>query len=282
MALDWEDLRLVLAVSRHKTLSAAAPVLAMTQPTVGRRLRALEVACGSALFHRSATGLAPTEEGQAVLAHAERMEEEALAAERTLGGVARELTGHLQLSSSEWFGRVVLARHLATFSRKYPAISVELLADSRLLDLDRREADVVFRFTPFTAPDVIATKFMHVRYDLFASRGYLREKPRTHRLIGMNRALEQMADVTWLRERYPGAPFAIRSNSRDVQAEACARGAGLAVLPTVIGTQLKLERVNRASDPPPGRDVWLGYHVDLRRLGRLRALVEHLTKAIGE
>jgi DNA-binding transcriptional LysR family regulator len=282
MELLWDDLRVFLAIARAGTLTAAAPQLGLSQPTLGRRLRAFERACGAALFQRTPRGFVLTDEGEATMRHAERMQEEALAIERRLGGGERGLEGHLRLSSSEWFSRVALAGPVAEFTKRHPAIAIELIADSRILDLDRRETDLAFRFTKFAGPDVVATRLVHIRYDLFATRGYLRRKraPHEHRLIGMNQAYDAMPDVAWLRARYPGAAFAVRSNSRDVQASACARGAGLAVLPRALGAELRLERV-AVREAPPGRDVWLGYHVDLRRLERLRALVDYLTSAIG-
>src|SRR3954447_23834988 len=84
--LDWDDLRFVLAVARGGTLSAAARALATTQPTVGRRISAFEDAVGARLFHRQPTGYVPTAAGHAVLANLERMEHEALGAERLLSG----------------------------------------------------------------------------------------------------------------------------------------------------------------------------------------------------
>jgi len=281
MDMRWDDVRLFLAIARTGTLTAAAPTLAMSQPTAGRRLRALERSCGCALFQRTPRGFVLTGEGQALVLHAERMQEEMLAIERRIGGSSRGLEGELRLSSSEWFGRVVLARHLADFAQRHPEIRLELVADSRMLDLDRREADVVFRFARFDAANVVASRFARVSYELYAARSYLARKHKQHRLIGMNQAYDAMADVAWLRDRYPEAPFVVRSNSRDVQAEACARGAGLAVLPRAIGRPLGLVRVSTDRDPPPGREVWVGYHVDLRRLERLRALVDYLTTTVG-
>ena len=71
---------------------------------MGRRLRALEQAVGQTLFQRTSDGFVLTDEGAAMLAHAERMEEEALAFERRLAGQDPELEGMLRLSSSDWFG----------------------------------------------------------------------------------------------------------------------------------------------------------------------------------
>lgn len=292
--LDWDDLRLFLAIARAGTLTAAASRLRLSQPTAGRRLRRLEDACGCALFQRGAAGLRLTDEGEAMLARAERMEEEALALERQLTGGEHGAEGQLRLSSSDWFCRVVLAPPLAGFCAANPRLSVELLTDWRLYDLERREADLVFRFLPFEGPDIVRRRFCEVGYGLFASQAYLREHggdgddpaagfdPRApHRLIGMDRQFDASADSVWLRRHFADAPHSIRSSNRDVQAAACVNGAGLAVLPGAIGDQLGLIRVD-LGEAPPGRTVWLGYHRDLKRLKRLRMLVDHLRARIGE
>lgn len=146
--MEWSDLKLFLAIARQGTLGAGARSLGLTQPTMGRRLRALEISLGQTLFQRTADGFVMTDEGAAVFAHAERMEEEALGLERELAGQSRQLSGFLRLSSSEWFGAHVLAPVLAEFSLRYPKIVVELLTDSRLLSLSRREAMSSFGSRP--------------------------------------------------------------------------------------------------------------------------------------
>lgn len=281
--LDWDDLRLFLAVARAGTLTGAAPLLRLSQPTAGRRLRSLEDACGCALFQRTAAGLRLTDDGEAVLLHAERMEEEALAIERQLSGREGQLQGQLRLSASEWFSRLVLASRIASFSIAHPRVTIELVAESRVLNLGRREADLVFRLPRFEEPEIVQRHFTRIRYDLFASPAYveahgapvLAGQGEGHRLILMDVALETQPDVPWLRSRLPHARLAVRSNARDVQAVACAEGAGIAILPRVLGESLGLMRLQLDEDPP-GRDIRLGYHVDLKRLKRLRALIDHL------
>src|SRR5262245_15316801 len=127
---EWSDLRIFLAVAREGTLGAAARKLGQTQPTMGRRLRALEQAMGHALFQRTAGGFVLTDEGNAVLGHAERIEEEAFAFERRLAGNEAQLEGTLRISSSDWFGTYMLAPVLA---RVWPAASEGLrrTADGR-------------------------------------------------------------------------------------------------------------------------------------------------------
>src|ERR1700730_4473508 len=102
--MEWSDLRVFLAIARAGTLGAAARTLGQSQPTMGRRLRALEQAVGQTLFQRTGDGFVLTDEGAAVLAHAERIEEEALAFARQLAGQDQQLDGMLRISSSDWFG----------------------------------------------------------------------------------------------------------------------------------------------------------------------------------
>ena len=118
--LDWGDVRIFLAVARCGTLGAAARQLGQTQPTMGRRLRALEEAVGHTLFQRTAEGFVLTDEGHAVLMYAERMEEEAHAFMRSLAGNEQQLTGGLRVSSSDWYGIHVLTPVFAGFLARHP------------------------------------------------------------------------------------------------------------------------------------------------------------------
>lgn len=285
LRISWDDLRLFLAIARAGTLTAAAAQLELSQPTAGRRLRALEAAIGAPLFQRTSNGHRLTDEGEAMLTHAESMEGDAIALERKLFGGTGALEGMLRLSTSDWFANNVLAAPLASFAIQHPAMTVELLVDWRMADLQRREADLVFRFVQFSGAEVAQRRFTHVAYGLYASEGYLARhgapEPtrggRGHSLIGLNSALDSAADLQWLGQLFPEARMVLRSNSRDLQARACAAGAGLAVLPRIIARSLPLEHIDTLD--PPGRDVWLGYHSDLRRLRRLRSLVDHLVAA---
>lgn len=283
--MEWSDIRLFLAVAREGTLGAAARRLGLTQPTMGRRLKALEETMGRSLFQRTRDGFVLTDEGAIVLAHAERMEEEALALTRELAGSDGQLDGQLRISCSDWFGVHVLAPILADFSKQHPKVTVELLTDARLLNLSRREADLVFRIKPFTEPEVISRKLMTVSYGLYAAAGLpdpVYDGGDAMPLITMDEAFDSMPDVAWLLQLFPTAPIAARSNNRDVQARLCLEGAGLAVLPRCLGDSLK--GLNRLDPPtsPPSRETWLGYHRDLRRLPRLRAFLNAVVQGTGK
>jgi DNA-binding transcriptional LysR family regulator len=275
--MEWSDLKLFLAIARFGTLGAAARSLGLTQPTMGRRLRTLETSLGQTLFQRTTDGFVLTDEGTAVFAGAERIEEEALAMERVLAGGSGQLDGFLRLSSSDWFGAHVLSPVLAEFSQVHPKVVVELLTDSRLLSLSRREADLVFRIQPFTEAEIISRKLIHIEYGLYISRGTPHPEAGDGagaRLVTMDEAFGDMPDVGWLQRLLPRADIVMRSNSRDVQAALCANGAGLAVLPRPLGDSLATIELVDLGEPPPGRDTRVGYHRDMKRLARLRALLD--------
>jgi DNA-binding transcriptional LysR family regulator len=273
--MNWDDVQVFLAIARHGTLCAAGRALKQSQPTMGRRLKALELSLGHTLFQRTSEGFVLTDEGAAVLSHAEGMEAQALSFSRQLDGADQQLEGSLRLSTSDWFGLHVLAPLCAAFTNHHPRVTIELLTDARLFSLARREADLVARIVPFDEPDVIQRRLMHVPYALYTQRGADVHQDGAHvRLITMDLGFSEMPDAAWLREAFPSARITFRSNNRHVQAVACASGAGLAVLPCPLGdSHPGLQRLEGAK-APPGRDVWLGYHRDLRRLPRLRALVD--------
>jgi DNA-binding transcriptional LysR family regulator len=278
--LEWSDVRIFLAIARSGTLGGAAKLAGQTQPTMGRRLRALEEALGHMLFQRTSDGFVLTDEGAAVLAYAQRMEEEALGFTRALAGQDVTLTGSLRVSSSDWFGVHVLTPLFARFLAKHPEVSIELVTDARRYNLARREADLVFRIVPFDEPDVVQRKFMHVEYALYGRIDST--PPRMNgalRLISMDSAFDRLPDVLWVKRMLPRARIIFGSNNRDVQARMCEEGAGFAVLPCPLGdSKATLQRFD-LGEAPPGRDVWMGYHRDLKRVARLRALLKEMNVA---
>jgi DNA-binding transcriptional LysR family regulator len=275
--MEWSDIRVFLAIAREGTLGAAARTVGQTQPTMGRRLRSLEAALGNKLFQRTTGGFTLTDEGAALLPRAERMEEEALAIQRQISGQAHHLEGPLRITSIDWFGGYVLSPVLTEFTALHPHVTIELLTDQRFLSLSRREADLAFRIGPFNEPGVVSRKLMQLRYGAYIREGS--KHPRAGdgagaTLMALDTTFAGTPDDSWLQRMLPNARTTFRSNSRSVQAKMCAEGAGVAVLPCDIGDMLAgVERL-RLGDEPPSRDVWIGYHRDLGRLARLRALLD--------
>ncbi|WP_235951120.1 LysR family transcriptional regulator [Permianibacter fluminis] len=278
IAMQWGDVQVFLAVARTGSLGAAGRQLGLAQPTIGRRITALEQSVAAVLFQRSHTGLMLTDAGVSVLAAAERMEEEALHFQRRLAGGEQALSGLIRITASDWFGHYVLTPALAEFAKRHNQIEIELLTDSRAYDLARREADLAFRITPFEGPDIVSRRFLRMHYGLYAAAeaAPLQAQGEGARVITMNSAFGGMPDVEWLARHLPRASVVFTSNNREVQARACADGVGLAVLPVALAAQHPQLQAITLTEPPPSRLTWIGYHQDLRRLGRLRALLDFL------
>jgi DNA-binding transcriptional LysR family regulator len=105
--MNWDDLRVFLAVSRAGSLSAAARDLRITQPTVGRRLKTLEAGLGAALFDRLPDGMVLTAAGEELLPLAASMESTALAVDRQQAGFSQDVRGTVRLSIWESFAPFV-------------------------------------------------------------------------------------------------------------------------------------------------------------------------------
>lgn len=280
--MEWSDVRIFLAVARAGSLGEAARRLGVSHPTVGRRIKALEEEAEQPLFRRTADGLVLTDAGDRVLSLAESMENSALSMERRLAGNHERLEGILRVSSADWFAAFVLAPVFVELGRVHPAVVPEVIASYRQLDLTRREADVAFRIVPFSEPDIVQRRLMTMRYGVYATAATAaaaKRDPASVGLILMNSAQSHFPDVAWLIERFPDAPRVFTSTSRSVQAQMCLRGRGIAVLPRPLGDATAgLQRI-AALGTPPTRDVWVGYHQDLRHMDRLRAMLD-ITQAL--
>lgn len=285
--MEWSDVRIFLAVLRTGTLGGAARSLRLSHPTVGRRLRALEEATGQTLFQRTADGHVLTEEGRAIVALAEQMEEGALAMERRLAGHEQQLRGSLRISSADWFGAYVLPPIIAEYTSAYPGIDVEILTGTRLFSLAQRESDIAFRIVPFDTADIVQRRLARLNYSVYVAA----DGPEPvfgdgtgFRLITHDTSTGQFPDIAWLIESFPNAAPAMRSNNRNVQARMCKEGVGIAVLPRAVGNHIPGLRQLDLPSAPPSRDIWMGYHRDLKHLQRLRAFIgvveDHLREVL--
>ncbi|MFJ3464283.1 LysR family transcriptional regulator [Achromobacter spanius] len=275
--MEWNDVRIFLAVARSGSFGEAARTLNVSHPTVGRRIKVLEDEAKQALFRRTKDGLVLTDAGDTVRALAESMEDSALSMERRLTGNDQRLEGILRISSADWFAGYVLAPVLVELTSRHPAVVPEVIASYRLLDLSRREADVAFRIVPFSEPDIVQRRLMRMSYGVYAAPATaqaLQDDPASVGVILMNTAQSHFPDVAWVLERFPRCRRAFTSTNRSVQAQMCLKGVGIAVLPRPLGDAVSgLQRLD-TPDQPPTRDIWVGYHQDLRHMDRLRAMLD--------
>lgn len=284
---DWDDVRFFLAVARGGSLSNAAKELGVAQPTVGRRLRALEARLGAKLLVAKSDGQELSATGRRMLAHAERAEQEMLGVERVAAGRDAGFRGQVTLTASEWMLESVVGPLLAPFVQRYPEIELGLLAESRHLSLLRREADLALRPSHFEHAEVVEREVAVLGFGLYASHAYLAEhgmpdfsrQAEGQRLIAMSEALTKVVDVAWLPAFTGRAQVVARANGRGPMLTMAAAGVGMACLPRFLGDAMPSLRKLETPLPEPQRKLFLGMHKSARGVPRVKASFSFLVES---
>lgn len=240
--MNWDDMRVFLALARTGTLARAAAVVGQDATTVARRLQRLEAALATVLFEHGSTGQTLTEAGHRLLAHAEAMEAGARAVAQQAEAVAG-LGGTIRLSVSEGFGTGFLAPRLPAFTQAYPGVALDLIASTGFLNPSRREADIAIMLARPKGGPLIAAKLTDYRLGVYASQSHLAETgvvesvdALTHRrLVGYVPDLIYAPELRYLAEVDSRLEPAIRSSSIGAQARLIAGGAGCGILPCFLG-----------------------------------------------
>jgi molybdate transport repressor ModE-like protein len=279
---DWNDLRYLLAIAREGSTLAAAKALGVSQPTVQRRLTALEARIGRRLVEHHRTGYRLTELGQALFPHALNVERSVEAFQRQLMSEGEALTGTLRVTCPEGMASRLLAPVIEAFREKYPELRVDLIMTDRRLDLAKGEAEVALRMHEPGDDSLIARRIANSRWAVFASLSYIKRHGRPqrwedldqHAIIEFAGELADNHAARWLRTVAPRATIAIRGNSMLGVLAAVKSGAGLAPLPMLLGkSEDGLEAVLEAI-PEIDSKLYLVMHSDLKRTPRVRAFCD--------
>lgn len=277
---NWNDLKLVLAISRAGTLGGGATALGVNHSTAFRRLGALEKLIGARLFERLPGGVyEATPEGERFATTAERVETETMALGRDLAGSDLRLVGALRVTSSETLPYAVLTSELARFRSIHPGIVVELIIDNHVLSLSRREADIALRVARPKEPDLFGRKLADVGWTLYGAPqllgGATVTNPADHDVIGWGVDLTGVASADWLIEHIPAHRVVYRANSLLNQFTAARAGIGLVLLPCYLG-DIEPGLVRALPEPIPEltRELWIVTHADLKRTARVRAFFD--------
>ena len=279
--MDWDDVRVFLAVARHGSLRAAGRALDLSQPTVGRRLASFEATFGGpALFDRRPEGLRLNAAGEALLAVAEELESAALALERRRAAASPALSGTVRVSVGEWAASF-LARYLAgTSAVALPSgITLELVETQQTANLARREADLALRHHPPDGGDLYITKA-----GVFACAVYRRIGAEGAAWVTYTEEQAHYPTARWVQDRLreTGSSVALRASNMPMQAAAIRAGAGRGVLPCFLGDADPL--LERLTPPVPeiAVEYWVIVHRDLRRAACVRAVIDWIRHLFDE
>jgi DNA-binding transcriptional LysR family regulator len=287
--MNWDDVRIFLAVARAGQILGAARRLDLNHATVSRRLAALEEALGARLFRRHTAGSELTPAGTRFLGIAERMEGDMIAARSALAGEGEEISGNVRIGAPDGFGVAYLASRLGALTAKHRQLSIQLVPVPRSFSLSRREADIAITVERPSEGRLVAAKLVDYSLGLYASRAYAERNglPQTpvelagHSLVGYVGDLVASPSLDYAGEfsQEWTARFAISSAMGQV--EAVRSGAGIGILHTFIARALP-DLLPVKAAPPIRRAYWLVYHESMRPLRRVQTVASFIASRVAK
>lgn len=276
MDVQWDDLRVFLAVARAESLSGAGRVLRIDPATVGRRIARLETDLGAPLFAKSPMGYALSDAGQRLMSHAVRVEQAVEGVAEEMAGQSGGLTGQIRIGAPDGAANFVLPQVCARIARDNPDLEIQIVALPRVFNLTRREADMVVAVSPPTAGRLSVQKITDYRLHLAAHRSYLRHHDpitqlsdlKGHRMVGYIQDMIFDKELDYLREAGVDK-VNLASNSVAVQVNWIRQGGGVGVVHDFSIPWFRGLRKLLVEEFSLTRSFYLVRHADDRRLERL-------------
>ncbi len=279
--LDWDDLRILLAVADTGSQSAAASRLEINQTTISRRLRQLEQDYGKPLLLRQRYGYGFTDEADLLIAQARKMEHHALEIARAqVNADRKELLGKVVVSSTDMVLRYLIAPTLKTFRQRYPQLELVLLSEERVVSLSHMDADIALRYGSSEQVDLVQRRLLTFKYRYFASDDYLKQNP-----VNVQQSLSGQKLLKFEHKSYlytsqqlqdlDNNEVVLRSNHIDMLINACLGGLGLLSLQEQFGEQISgLQKVMLS--PHRESSLWIVSHKDNRHIPAIAAVADFI------
>jgi DNA-binding transcriptional LysR family regulator len=280
--ISWDDHRYFLAIARARSLTGASKVLGVSQPTVSRRLEAMEKSRNAELFHRTRVGYELTPVGAELFEAVCRVEEQLNEADRNILGRDSEITGALRFTSTEIFINGYLGQHIWAFLREHKEIELRLVCTQSTLSISRREADIAVRFAERPPDTLIGRRLGTVAYSVYAAvdqvEAFAGIENGKSEWIGMHdEAFNRMLYGTFLPSTRPKH----RTDSMAAMQAMVRAGLGVSILPCYAADpDPALVRLIDRPFTDPKFDIWLVYHPDTRRTRRLRLFADFVINRI--
>jgi DNA-binding transcriptional LysR family regulator len=279
---NWDDYRLLLALSRGQSIAGGARILGIDSSTVSRQLSAMERSLGACLVLRGGREFTFTAEGKAAVVAAEELESIVANAARAIRASKTDIDGVVKVSVVPSMLRILMPL-LATASARHPKLSIELSAANHTVSLAKGDADIAVRMTQPTEVDLVARRAIEMGFGVFASRAYAArcDLPLTsdalvrHRIIQYAEAMLHLPWFAWI-ESYSskGAPVT-RADSTEMALGLISSGMGVGVLPCIMGDHAP-DLVRVFAEPVAYASGWIVYHESARNSARVRAVAEML------
>lgn len=287
--MNWDDVRMFLAVARTGQILAASRRLGINHATLGRRVTALEEDLRTRLLVRRTNGCELTAEGEIFFRAAERMETEMLAAQASTGRIDTAIAGTVRIGAPDGFGVSFLASRLGRLTRRHPELKLQLVPVPRSFSLSQREADIAITIERPEQGRLVSSKLTDYTLGLYASKAYLDqagmphnvENLKTHPRIGYVEDLIFSPSLNFTGEVMRDWDASFEISSAIGQTEAVRSGAGIGILHDYVARQYP-ELIRVLPEIVIRRSYWTTYHETTRDLMRLRTVVEFLRELVDQ
>lgn len=279
---DWDDLRIVLAVSRTGSFARAARVLEVNESTVVRKVAHAEQRFRARLFERKPGKVSTTEAGQELVLRAEQVEGVIREATNVIRDSDGQIAGTVRVTSVPLLVNRILIPELPKLVRQHPNLQVELVADARVLSLARREADIALRLArPTGGLRAIARKVGELSYAVYGPQGMeAADLP----WLTYESDQDSLPQAEWMARQIVNCgatPPMLRTNDGEGLLACAQAGLGKTVLPQAIGDSAP--GLVRLHTQPCDlvRELWMVVHPDLRKLDRVRVVMDWVVLVCG-
>ncbi len=282
--LEWNDLRVILAVCRAGSLVGAARILGKDHSTLFRKLNRIESDAGVRFFERLPSGYTMTDAGEIALRFGERIESEFHALGHEIDGRDARLQGHVRVTAPDGICTVHLPSVLTEFHKLHPQVAIDLVEGSAAFDLSRREADVAIRATRKPPDDSLGRKIGDFRFAAYATPAHLEaagpRKLADHDWVMTAGAEEWFVPALWKSRLHALQRSVMRTNSTTAALRAAEAGMGVTPLPCYRGdASPALVRAGPTFDHLD-MELWIMTHPVLRHTARVRVLMAFLQAAL--
>lgn len=289
--LQWNDLHLLLMLRRHTTMAQAAQVMGVNVSTISRRLATLQRDMGTTFFERTSQGCVPTQAALEPLKIAARMEEQALTLERQVIGQDAEIRGEVTISTIALLASD-LSPIFAQLCRDHPQLKLVLNTTQLMVNLSRRDADIVVRLTNNPPEHLVGRRIGPLRFALYGSEDLLKDLPESPVIRDIERlpwlqwapSFGAVGTAAWINSVLPLAKRAAQVDNTSLMREYIRAGVGVAFMPSMSMFECTGTRplVQMPEELDAVTYIWILTHPDLLNAGRIKVAMDALEHALRE